>query len=97
MRERHVDAPRDQVWNRLLVALGPDEGDLSVEPPWRHVRRRAVPGVELCETVVTLRDDGAECHVAWCAGTTAEGGEADVLLAGLAIEGEELLERVGGA
>ncbi len=96
MRERHVQATREATWDRLVSVLGADDGDLSVEPPWRHVRRRAVPGVERCETTVALRDDGPECHVAWSAGTTAEGDEAEALLADLALEGERLLEEVGG-
>jgi len=94
MRERGVDAPRDATWAALLAEVGADPGDLSVEPPWRHVRRRAVDGVERCELTVTIRDDGRTCHLAWCAGTTAEDVEADRLLADLAVEGEALLVAV---
>ena len=96
MRERHVAAPRDATWAVLVDLLGAGPDDLSVEPPWRHVRRLTVPGVELCETTVTLRDDGPACHLAWCAGLTAEVDDtaADVLLDQLAADGERLLERV---
>jgi hypothetical protein len=94
MRERHVGAPRESTWAVLMASLGENPADLSVEPPWRHVRRHAVDGVERCETTVCLRDDGAECHLAWCAGTTAEGERADRLLADLAREAEALLEEV---
>ena len=96
MRERHVAAPRDVTWGVLVDLLGSGPDDLSIEPPWRHVRRRTVPGVELCETTVTLRDDGPECHLAWSVGLTAEVDDttADVLLDQLAADGEELLARV---
>lgn len=94
MRERAVGAPRDTAWKALLAEVGRDPGDLSVEPPWRHVRRRAVDGVERCELTVTIRDDGPTCHLAWCAGTTAADVEADRLLADLAVEGEALLAAV---
>lgn len=97
MRERHLRAPRATAWAALTDLLGTDPGDLSVEAPWRHVRRRPVPGVERCETTVTLRDDGDECHAAWSAGTTAEAGEADDLLTALADEGAALLDRVAAA
>ena len=45
---------------------------------------------------MTLRDDGPECHLAWCAGLTAEVDDttADALLDQLAADGEELLARV---
>jgi hypothetical protein len=93
MRERHVPAPRTATWSALLRLLGPDADDLSIEPPWRHVRRRTVPGIDRCETTVTVRDDGAECHLAWSAGLTAEADDpvAGAVLADLAAEGERLL------
>ncbi|HEY8059264.1 MAG TPA: hypothetical protein VID94_10955 [Acidimicrobiales bacterium] len=96
MRERPVAAPRDTTWAVLLDLLGSGPDDLSVEPPWRHVRRLTVPGVELCERTVTLRDDGPACHLAWSAGLTAEVDDtaADALLDRLAADGEQLLERV---
>lgn len=96
MRERHVAAPRDATWAVLLDILGSSPDDLSIEPPWRHVRRLPVPGVELCETTVTLRDDGPECHLAWSAGLSAEVDDtaAAVLLDRLAADGEQLLARV---
>ena len=96
MRERHVAAPREAAWVVLLHLLGSSPPDLSVEPPWRHVRRLTIPGVEHGETTVTLRDDGPECHLAWCAGLAAEVDDttADALLDQLAADGEELLGRV---
>lgn len=96
MRERHVAAPREATWAVLLALLGSSADDLSVEPPWRHVRRQTVPGVEGVETTVTLRDDGPECHLAWCAGLAAEADDsvAGALLDQLAADGEELLARV---
>jgi hypothetical protein len=97
MRERHVAAPRARAWEALLAQLGEDEGDLSVEPPWRHVRQVMVDGVDRAETTVAIRDDGAESHLAWCAGTTADDDEADRLLAGLADEAEGLLATVAEA
>ena len=98
MRERHVAAPREATWAVLLDLLGSSPDDLSVEPPWRHVRRLTVPGVDGVETTVTLRDDGSECHLAWCAGLSAEVDDsaADALLDQLAADGEELLVRVEG-
>ena len=82
MRERHVVAPREATWAVLLDVLGSSPDDLSVEPPWRHVRRLTASGIEGVETTVTLRDDGPECHLAWCAGLTAEVDDttADALL-----------------
>lgn len=93
MRERHLPVPREAAWAALLAVLGRDDGDLSVEAPWRHVRRRTVPGVDHCEQTVTLRDDGDECHAAWCAGLAApaEDAGAGAALDGLAAEGESLL------
>jgi hypothetical protein len=95
MRERHIPAPRERTWAVLLDLLGATADDLSIEPPWRHVRRIDVPGFERCETTVTLRDDGPECHLAWCAGLAAEVDDttADAALVRLAIDGEALLER----
>jgi hypothetical protein len=93
-RERHVTAPREVAWEALLGELGTDPGDLSVEPPWRHVRSHDVGEGRLCQTTVAIRDDGAECHLAWCAGTSVEGDEAVALLDRLAAEGEALLDSV---
>ncbi|MET0805399.1 MAG: hypothetical protein ABW009_16030 [Acidimicrobiales bacterium] len=96
MRERHVAAPQEATWAVLLDLLGSSPDDLSVEPPWRHVRRLTVPGIERGETTVTLRDDGPECHLAWHAGVAAEPDDSivDALLDQLAADGEELLARV---
>lgn len=89
-------ALRTAAWAALGDLLGPDEDDLSVEPPWRRVRRQAVPGIDGCETTVTLRDDGAECHLAWSAGLSAEVDDAtaDAVLVQLAADGERLLADV---
>jgi hypothetical protein len=99
MRERHLPVPRDAAWVAALERLGTDAGDLSVEPPWRHVRRLRVPYVERVEQALTIRDDGAECHLAWCVGLTAEADDpaADALLTRLGTEGETLLDEVAGA
>ena len=96
MRERHVAAPREAAWAVLLDLLGSGPDDLSVEPPWRHVRRLTLPDIERGEATVTMRDDGLECHLAWCAGLTAEVDDttADALLDQLAADGGELLARV---
>jgi hypothetical protein len=72
MRERHLPVLRAAAWAALLDHLGDEDADLSVEPPWRHVRRLSVPGVERAEQTLTIRDDGDECHLAWCIGLTAE-------------------------
>jgi hypothetical protein len=96
MRERHVAAPRAASWAVLLDLLGSGPDDLSVEPPWRHVRRLTLPGIERGEATVTLRDDGPESHLAWCAGLSADVDDttAGALLDQLAADGEELLRRV---
>ncbi len=94
MRERHTAMPRQTAWDLLLAELGTDPGDLSVEPPWRHVRNHDVGEGALCQTTVALRDDGAQCHLAWCVGTSVEGDEADALVERLTAEGEALLDRV---
>jgi len=97
-RERHVPAEREAAWAALLGVLGPEEGEpLSVEAPWRHVRRIRIDGVDRTEVAVVLRDDGPESHLAWAAGTTAEGPAADELLDRLAAEGEALLVAVAAA
>jgi hypothetical protein len=93
-QERHLAAPREAAWRALLRELGTDPGDLSVEPPWRHVRSVDVGEGRLCQTTVAIRDDGDECHLAWCAGTSVEGDEAVALLDRLAAEGEALLDAV---
>lgn len=99
MRERHLPGPRDAAWAALLEQLATDADDLSVEPPWRHVRCLAAPGVERVEQTLTIRDDGAECHLAWCVGLTAELDDpaADALLARLGDDGESLLAAVAAA
>ena len=96
MRERHLPALRAAAWAALVDHLGDEDADLSVEPPWRHVRRLSVPGVERAEQTLTIRDDGDECHLAWCIGLTAEVDDpaADALLARLGAEGESLLDEV---
>lgn len=96
MRERHLPVPRHAAWAALLEHVGTEADDLSVEPPWRHVRRLAVPGIDRVEQTVTIRDDGAECHLSWCIGLTAELGDpsADSLLARLGDDGEALLDAV---
>jgi hypothetical protein len=96
MRERHLPAPRRTAWAALVGHLGTDADDLSVEPPWRHVRRLAVPGLERVEQTVTIRDDGDECHLAWCVGLTADGDDrlADAALARLGDEGAAVLAAV---
>lgn len=96
MRERHLAVPRRAAWDTLAEQLGSDAGDLSVEPPWRRVRRLTVPGVERVEQTLTIRDDGPECHVAWCVGLTAEVDDpaADALLARLGGEGQTLLDEL---
>jgi hypothetical protein len=80
----------------LLGLLGPATEDLSVEPPWRHVRRLAVGGIDRVEQTVTLRDDGPTSHAAWCVGLAAEPDDpaADRALAELAQAGEQLLDRL---
>lgn len=97
MRERHAAAPRPAAWSALLDELPREGEDLSVEPPWRHVRRLPSPPGTLVETTVALRDDGDECHLAWAAGTSVEGDEGEELLDRLATEGEALLARVVAA
>lgn len=99
MRERHLTVPRDAAWAAVLAHLGDDPGDLSVEPPWRHVRRLAGPGVERVEQTLTIRDDGNECHLAWCVGLTAEVADsgADALIARLDADGEALVDGVARA
>ena len=99
MRERHLSVPRDVAWAVVIAHLGEDPGDLSVEPPWRHVRRLAVAEVERVEQTVTIRDDGEECHLAWCVGLTAEVDDpgADALIARLGADGEALLDAVARA
>ena len=46
---------------------------------------------------LTIRDDGPECHLAWCVGLTAEVDDpaADALLARLGGEGQTLLDERG--
>ncbi len=96
MRERHLTVPRDAAWAAVLAHLGDDPDDLSVEPPWRHVRRLEVDGMERAEQTLTIRDDGDECHLAWCVGLTAEvdDPDADATLARLGEDGETLLDAV---
>jgi len=99
MRERHVPVPRAATWAALLDQLGTEADDLSVEPPWRHVRRLATEDVEQVEQTLTIRDDGAECHLAWCVGLSAELDDpaADAVLARLGDGGEALLATVATA
>ena len=99
MRERHLPVPRAAAWAAVLDQLGTEADDLSVEPPWRHVRRLTIPGGERAEQTLTIRDDGAECHLSWCAGLTAELDDpaADALLARLGDDGESLLAAVAAA
>ena len=69
------------------------ENDLKLEHSAIKVLK---PGIALCEVTVALRDDGEECHLAWCAGLTAEPDDAagDAALAELADDGEDLLDRL---
>lgn len=99
MRERPLAVPRATAWAALLEQLGTEADDLSVEAPWRHVRRRRVEGVNRVEQTVTIRDDGDQCRLAWCVGLTAELDDptADDLLARLGDEGEALLAAVAEA
>jgi hypothetical protein len=99
MRERHLGVPRDAAWARLVEQLGTNAADLSVEAPWRHVRRLTVPGVDRVEQTLTIRDDGEECLLAWCVGLTAEVDDpaADALLARLGDDGEALLDQLAAA
>lgn len=99
MRERHLPVPRDAAWAALLERLGTEGDDLSVEPPWRHVRRLATEDIDRVEQTLTIRDDGAECHLSWCVGLTAtlDDPTADAVLARLGDEGEALLDAVAEA
>lgn len=112
--ERLLDVPREVAWEevaRLVGArsagyelgdLGPvAEVVLSDEPPWRLVVR--VDGdlpSPLCQTSVTLRDDGERCLVAWSClvdPTGAGPAELDRLVDALTGDGRDLLHRVGRA
>jgi len=99
MRERPLAVPRSTAWTALLEQLGTGADDLSVEPPWRHVRRLRVDGLDRVEQTVTIRDDGDQCHLAWCVGLTAEVDDpaADALLARLGEDGDALLDAVAEA
>ena len=99
IREHHLPVPRSTAWAALLGQLGADADDLSVEPPWRHVRRLAVEGIDRVEQTLTLRDDADECHLAWCVGLAAELDDpaADAALARLGERGEVLLVTVATA
>jgi len=99
MRERHLPVPRATAWTALLGQLGADADDLSVEAPWRHVRHLAVEGIDRVEQTLILRDDGDECHLAWCVGLTAELDDpaADATLVRLGEVGEGLLDAIAEA
>ena len=96
MRERHLPVPREVAWAAVVEHLGTAVDDVSVEPPWRHVRRLTLPGMERVEQTLTIRDDGDECHLAWCVGFSAEVDDpaADVLLTRLGDDGETLLDEL---
>jgi hypothetical protein len=78
--ERDLAVPRRAAWAAVVavaatrvdgVELGPVTGTvgdvvLSEEPPWRRVvRLDGDHPSPLCQTSVTIRDDGDRCLVAW--------------------------------
>jgi hypothetical protein len=93
--ERHVRAPRRQVWQALGELVGERaekhfridvwdlvERTLSFEPPWRRVYE-IVSGapVRRYQGTTALRDDGDECHLIWSylAEPHADGSSDDFL------------------
>ena len=96
MRERALPVSRATAWAALVEELETDVDDLSVEPPWRHVRRLRVPGLERVEQTVTIRDDGEACHLAWCVGLTAAQDDpaGDAALVRLGEHGQAFLAAV---
>lgn len=107
--ERPLDVPRRAAWAEVVAVterrsagyrLGPVgpvvETVLSEEPPWRLVLR--VDGDQpspLCQTSVTIRDDGDRCLVAWSClvdPTGVEPGGLDGLVTALAADGRALLD-----
>ncbi len=67
--EHHLRVPRAEVWPEivsLVEELSPPE-QLSVEPPWRLAFEMdtADSELEFWQGTFLIRDDGAECHVAF--------------------------------
>lgn len=67
--EHHCCAPRTEVWP-AIVSLVDDlspQTRLSVEPPWRLAFEMDTGASELefCQGTFLIRDDDAECHVAF--------------------------------
>ena len=67
--EQHLAVPRSEVWpavEALVDELGP-AARLSVEPPWRLAFEMdtSASALDFWQGTFLIRDDGAECHVAF--------------------------------
>jgi len=111
--EQVLPVPRSVAWEAIGsvaagrgdIALGEppvvvDEVVLSDEPPWRRVvRLDGGHPSPLCQTTITVRDDGDTCLFAWSClidPTGVEAGRLDGRVDALTADGSaQLLELVG--
>ena len=112
--EQALPVPRSVAWEAVVAVavgrtggvtigvppVGVGEVVLSDEPPWRRVVSLdgGHPSL-LCQTTVTIRDDGDTCLVAWSCLIDPTGVEADALddlVAAVAADGAAQLEELGG-
>ena len=66
--ERSLPVTRVEAWNVVTDITGTRSAEviLSDEPPWRRVARLDGDHPSpLCQTSITIRDDGDRCLVAW--------------------------------
>lgn len=101
--ERELPVGRASAWAAVtgITATRFAEVILSDEPPWRRVARLDGDHPSpLCQTSITIRDDGDRCLVAWSClvdPTGVEGEALDDLVARLTADGARLLDRLAEA
>jgi hypothetical protein len=101
--ERALPVDRVEAWAAVteITAGRSAEVILSDESPWRRVARLDGDHPSpLCQTSITIRDDGDRCLVAWSClvDPTDVGAEAlDDMVAHLTDDGARLLEQLAGS